>query len=233
MTHRLNIRILLTLVLGCVALLGRPVMAQSPPAAPSDLTLTGLTYISADFEWQDNSSNETGFQIELQTEAGPWELVGGTPADTTSGGLGGLIPETTYSVRVRAVNPDGVSAPTNEITFTTPSAPEAAGSLKIAPPQLYFGTVRVGRTAERQLHLVNRGPGVLYLFVSPPGALDPDSAFTVVDGAGFFILQPGERLTVRIAFTATDPGREMGAIRIRTNDPDNRQIFVPLTATAR
>jgi hypothetical protein len=71
--------------------------------------------------WQDNSTNENGFQIERKIGAG------GSYAQIASVGVNinsylntGLASGTTYCYRVRATNSYGVSAYSNETCVTVP-----------------------------------------------------------------------------------------------------------------
>jgi hypothetical protein len=80
-----------------------------PP--PSQLNLT----------WQDNSTNESGFQIERKVGAG------GSYAQIASVGVNinsylntGLVSGTTYCYRVRAANSSEVSGYSNEACATAP-----------------------------------------------------------------------------------------------------------------
>ncbi len=79
--------------------------ASTDPAAPSNLATMGVTATSITLNWQDNSDNETGFQIQRATSPdGPWSVVGSTGANTTSYTDTGLDPTTTYYYEVVAFN---------------------------------------------------------------------------------------------------------------------------------
>jgi hypothetical protein len=55
--------------------------------------------------WQDNSNNEVGFQIQRATSSGgPWSVVGTTGANVTSYTDRGVSPDTTYFYQVAAFN---------------------------------------------------------------------------------------------------------------------------------
>ncbi|MGB9606047.1 MAG: S8 family serine peptidase, partial [Bryobacteraceae bacterium] len=94
---------------------------ETPPAAPSNLkvTATGRNYVN--LAWQDNSTNETGFEVERCTGTGctNFALVASLGANTTSYTDGGLARKTTYRYRVRARNSAGPSSYSNEVTATT------------------------------------------------------------------------------------------------------------------
>ena len=100
-----------------------------PPAAPSNLSSSIVSYGQVNLSWTDNSTNESGFRLERCT---------GTLATCTSSGFTyfvevgsnitslsdtGLQGQTTYVYRVRAFNSAGSSAFSDSIQVTTPAAP--------------------------------------------------------------------------------------------------------------
>jgi calcineurin-like phosphoesterase family protein/purple acid phosphatase-like protein/fibronectin type III domain protein len=91
------------------------------PAPPSGLGATAVSRNRIDLVWQDNSTNETGFQIERSRSGGAFSLIATTAAGATShSDASGLTPNKTYSYRVRAVNAAGASAYSNTASATTP-----------------------------------------------------------------------------------------------------------------
>jgi hypothetical protein len=91
------------------------------PAAPSVLTATAISRGRIDLAWQDNSGNETGFQIERSRSGGAFSLIATAGAGaTTWSDTSGLTPNKTYSYRVRAVNAAGNSGYSNTASATTP-----------------------------------------------------------------------------------------------------------------
>ncbi len=88
----------------------------TPPAAPSGVTATRIAAFTARVNWNDNSSNEDGFQIERQRRVGnQWTET------TTVGSVGANVTTFTstvsvagkYRYRVRAFNAAGNSAWSN------------------------------------------------------------------------------------------------------------------------
>ena len=109
----------------------------SPPAAPSNLTATAVDQNDIRLNWQDNSNNETGFEINngvVSRNAG---------AGSTTYTWGGLAPGTYMCFRIRAYNSAGDSAWDPNVSpyyvcTTTPkppgaSPPAAPSNLTVAP----------------------------------------------------------------------------------------------------
>lgn len=100
-----------------IALVSSLLFAASVEAAT--LTLT----------WQDNSTNETGFQVERCTGAActNFALIGAPGLNVTTYVDSTLADATTYCYRVRAINSGGASTYTNTACATTttpiPAAP--------------------------------------------------------------------------------------------------------------
>jgi len=92
---------------------------NNPPGAPSHLTAAPVSTSVVHLAWQDNSSNETEFRIEVKVLGGTYADVAGVPANTTEADVSGLSPATGYSFRVRARNAQGDSAYSNEAQAAT------------------------------------------------------------------------------------------------------------------
>ena len=91
------------------------------PAVPSGLTATAVSRSRIELAWQDNSSNETGFQIERSRSGAAFALIATAAAGATSySDTSGLTPNKTYSYRVRAINAAGASGYSNTASATTP-----------------------------------------------------------------------------------------------------------------
>ncbi len=100
-------------------------LPPTPPAAPSNLAVSGATTNSLTLTWTDNSTDESGFNIErLDPSSGTWVLIKTTSRNVTSYTNGRLAPGTTYTYRVYAFNSAGNSAYSNQASGTTlPAAP--------------------------------------------------------------------------------------------------------------
>ncbi len=104
-----------TLTLNCSAVSG-----GTAPAAPTNLQATAVSSTEIDLSWQDNSNNETGFSVEALI-SGTFQQIGTVNANITHAGIVNLTPQTTYTFRVRALNGGTSSAPSNQVTATTPA----------------------------------------------------------------------------------------------------------------
>ena len=86
-----------------------------PPAAPSNLTATGISRGQIDLAWQDNADNEGGFYLEESTDGVSFTRLTslGLGPNTTRYSRGGLSNNKTYYYRILATNTSGVSAYSN------------------------------------------------------------------------------------------------------------------------
>ncbi len=107
--------------------------------APSGLTAQAESGSEIQLAWEDNSDNETGFELEVaigDLEPARFELVMEVPADTTTLRHTGLSANTNYSYRIRAVNDEGFSdysALASTSTNNSASAPVAPSGLVAQP----------------------------------------------------------------------------------------------------
>ena len=129
-------------------------VASTPPAAPSNLTLQVVSYRQIDLTWQDNSNNEGGFWIERCTGSGCTNFfqIAQAGSNVTGYSNAGLTAETTYTYRIRAFNSAGNSGYSNAAEGTTPSAPPSS---QVVPS----GVERIG-AAPGVLHWTGAGVGV-------------------------------------------------------------------------
>lgn len=91
--------------------------APSAPVAPTGLT-AHVSGTQVSLNWIDNSSNESGFQIERATGSGAFALLATVGANVTTYVDTGL-PKTSYRYRVRAYNDVGTSAYSNTVSVKT------------------------------------------------------------------------------------------------------------------
>ena len=96
--------------------------AGTLPNAPSGLNAVATSNASIALSWQDNSSNETGFEIYHSTTSGSgFTLLTTCGANITTYTHTGLAASSTHYYRVRAINGQGNSAFTSDVSATTPS----------------------------------------------------------------------------------------------------------------
>lgn len=112
-----------------------------PPAAASGLTANATSQTAVDLAWSDNSANERNFFVQRSTNGGAYAQVGVVPADTTAYSDTGLTANTTYAYRVVAGNDNGMAAPSNVATVTTPANPQPTPP---APPTGLTATANSG-----------------------------------------------------------------------------------------
>jgi fibronectin type III domain protein len=103
---------------------------QSTVTAPSSLTAAAASQTRIDLTWQDNSTNETGFEIRRSTTGpdGSFPPVATTAANATSYADTGLTPATQYCYKVRAVSV------TRKATTYSPSTAPACATTPAPPP---------------------------------------------------------------------------------------------------
>lgn len=89
------------------------------PAAPSGLAATLVTN-QPHLTWSDNSTDEDTFSIERKTGAGAFAEIATETFNIEQYHDMAVVAGTTYTYRVMARNAAGMSAPSNEISITTP-----------------------------------------------------------------------------------------------------------------
>ena len=118
------------------------------PGTPSGLTAVALSETSAQLNWTDNSTNETGFRIERKTGSGAFIQVGQTAAGIKTFTNQGLSAATSYTYRVLAYNNYGNSGYSNPASVETPSQPGVITNLAPGKPSLQ-STTAYGGVASR------------------------------------------------------------------------------------
>jgi fibronectin type 3 domain-containing protein len=108
------------------------------PDAPSGLSATAASGSQINLSWTDNSSDETGFEIERSLSGnGTWTQIAAVDADVTTYQDTGLACGTAYDYRGRATNAGGDSAYSATASATTAACPGAPA----APTGLQAGEV--------------------------------------------------------------------------------------------
>jgi hypothetical protein len=91
---------------------------------PSALAESSVSYNQVSLTWIDNSTDETGFEIDMRTSAFGFIPILTVGSDVTSATITGLNPDTTYFFQVIAIGSGGNSTPSGSISITTPSVPQ-------------------------------------------------------------------------------------------------------------
>ncbi|MFA5795455.1 MAG: DUF2341 domain-containing protein [Candidatus Brocadiia bacterium] len=96
------------------------VTQASLPGAPTNLITTTVTTTSIVLQWNDNSNNEDGFQLERTSDGTTYTVIANFGRNITSCTDAGLLMATAYAYRVRAYNNIGVIY-SNIVSQITPS----------------------------------------------------------------------------------------------------------------
>lgn len=106
--------------------------------APDNLRVapnSANTRSQMNLNWDDNASNETGYNVERSADGTNFSTVAfNLPANTTSFTDSGLAEATTYYYRVRAVNGGTLSSPSNVFSATTALGGPGTLSLSASQP---------------------------------------------------------------------------------------------------
>jgi hypothetical protein len=115
------------------------------------------------------------------------------------------------------------------ITVAAPPPPPSSGRLEIWPGGRSFGSVKLGKLAER----------IVFIRNLPRKGGEPVEATAVVYGSGafslagsssavHFVLQPGEKRGFTVAFRPTSSGKQFGAFEIIRDDGAQPELAVSL-----
>ena len=114
---------------------GEAVAARTPGGltAPSGASASAFSSTQIDITWQDNSQNESGFDVQRSPDpSGTFWPVGASAANAVTYRDQGLAPSTQYCYRVRAIRSSpgntSFSAFSNIVCLTTPPPPPANAS---------------------------------------------------------------------------------------------------------
>jgi subtilisin family serine protease len=192
--------------------------------APGALAAAADSQTSIVLTWTDNCENEEGFEIWRKTGTGGYAHVGAASAnETTFRDAAGLLPETEYRYRVRAVRGSLASDFSGEANAATDAA---TGDL-IVQPVLNFHPTRVG-TSQAELLTVRNGSksGWLRASIQAPGA-----PFELVAGGGTVLLPPGGSHTIELRCTPSKVGIAKGVLEVASSDPSPPRKSVILQGT--
>jgi streptogramin lyase len=188
----------------------------SPPEAPSGLIVAAASLSQVRLSWSDNSDDEAGFEIERKTGNGPFATLAFVGPNVTGFTDSSVSVGALYTYRVRAVSSFGRSVASNEAEIGI----STGGKLRV-DHLLLLPSTRIGGTSALTLFLDNAGSGVL---AGNVGTLSVP--FTVLSGAGRFVLGPGQSQAVVISFTPTAAGGFAGNLAIQSTDIEQPTVNV-------
>jgi len=135
------------------------------PASPSNLVASTVSARRINLTWQDNSNNETGFEIYRSTsESGPFAMVTTVGANRTSFADSLLEPTTTYYYRIKAIGQHGASGFDSEGAGVGYEYYETSGLSALPTNFSSLTPVKTGRVASFGLGMQNRNDNFLLRF---------------------------------------------------------------------
>jgi hypothetical protein len=182
------------------------------PTAPTIGTTTSVALTTATINWTDNSSNETGFDVEVETPsgAGNWaaaSTAGSNPtaANATSLAITGLADGTQYRPRVRARGAEGNSAWSTGSAFTT----TASGTITLSNIHVKTLGELVGQSGQAGTFRVFADGDLNTEIVTKTGTVDGGNDITLDDVAiiagtwyrVYFLLANGNHGCARVQAT--------------------------------
>jgi len=99
-----------------------PPPSATAPAAPANLRASVSGKTNAKVNWQDKSTNESGFYVERQLNGGSWQKVATVSANSTSFTDSKLQRGQSYTYRAQAYNTAGSSSYSNTAALTVGTA---------------------------------------------------------------------------------------------------------------
>ena len=186
-----------------------------PPSPPTRLTATAVSFSGIRLKWQDNSTNETGFEVQRRDDGSArWIEIRTTASNATSFSDTGLKPTTTYHYRVRAFNSSGASAFSNETSATT---------LEVFPPTLTRFTPTSGPSGTRVTLTGTHFHGATDVQFNGVSALE----FEVVSGTSIEVIVPAGATSGPISVVAPG-GTVVSADPFTVTAGFRSRLFVPI-----
>lgn len=185
--------------------------ATTPPAAPTALQALGASADTVMLIWQDNASNESGFQVEARPASQvTFQLIGTIGPNRGGAFVNQLDPGTTYFFRVRAINDKGNSNYTNVASDSTlasnqPCTPSATAMClnnnRFLVQALYYTSQ--GLNGDAKTVKLTDDSGYLWFF----SASNIEAVIKVLNGCtttGFYWVFAGGLTDVRVVLAVTD-----------------------------
>jgi hypothetical protein len=148
--------------------------AATPPQAPGNLNASPMSDDQINLQWTDNSSDESGFQLEQSTDGANWNAIATVGAGTSTYADNGLTASTTYYYRVRAYNSGGSSNWSNTVSGQTllaplpPSSPNPLSATAVSGNRVDLAWTNVGN--ENGYRLERSPDGSAYTLIANPSA---------------------------------------------------------------
>lgn len=148
------------------------------PAAPSILAGKAVSPTQIDLTWNDNSGNETGFELQRSYTSDFASITYTKPlgANVESVSNSNLTPGNTYFYRIKALNACGSSAYSNVVSVTTPedvtvapAAPSNFVATAVSPTQINLSWTD-NATNESNFVLEQSADGTNYTILATPAA---------------------------------------------------------------
>lgn len=178
------------------------------PAAPGLLTQTSVTTTTIDLAWTDSAAGEAGYELWRKTVIdGSWQIYKpALAADTVSFGDTMLSEGTEYSYKVRAYSAAGLSAFSNELTVTTPTASTPLVFGEDFNPGTFgqFSTVNVTSSADWHMYEYPSGSSEWFARMNGYGA-DMESDDWLISPALNLYAYTGEYIKADLAYNYGGP----------------------------
>ncbi|MEM9553954.1 MAG: fibronectin type III domain-containing protein [Acidobacteriota bacterium] len=197
------------------------------PSAPTGLTATAVSSSSVRLDWNDTSTSEDGFEVQVGVPGGSFQSIGTVGANTEQATVIELLPSTLYEFRVRATSALGDSSFSNVASATT-----FAGEPSVCVPGPETACINGGRfkiEVDWLDFIGDRGPGSV---VGVPPSVDADDSAVfwffgsdnwellvkVLDGCGvndhFWVFAAA---TTNVEYTLRVTDTSSGFVRTYTN----------------
>jgi C1A family cysteine protease len=134
------------------------------PTAPENLSVTSFAQRWVELAWSYSGTITRTFYVERSQDGANWILLANLAASQTTFRDTSPTPNQTYQYRVRAVNPGGVSPPSNIISVTTlpdpPTAPQQLVGTAYSPIRIQLtwtdtSTTETGFTIQESTNGIN------------------------------------------------------------------------------
>lgn len=105
-----------------------------------------------------------------------------------------------------------------------------APAINVSPPSIEYNTVRLGTTAHANLFVSNGGTADLHVSAIPIDGVNPGD-FAVTSCAGGCTIPPSTIDQIDVTFTPGARGPRSAVLHVKSDDPDDAVVDVPLSGT--